>query len=104
MTPVFPSVTGVDGVALDPGLILYRVTEFIAAGIAVLGGAGWSEEERAGFAFAWSGLAGRRIVSWADPMRFFGVGGGHESAAAGVTSYVEVEDWGAVKSVTNLAM
>ncbi len=78
------------GVALDPVLMLYRVTEFIAAGIAVLRGAGWSEQERAGFAFAWTGLAGRKIVSWANPMRFFGVGEGYESVTPRVASYVEV--------------
>ncbi len=78
------------GVALDPVLMLYRVTEFIAAGIAVLRGVGWSEQERAGFAFKWTGLAGRKLVSWANPMRFFGVGEGYESVTPDVASYVEV--------------
>jgi len=71
-------------------LMLYRVTEFIAAGIAVLRGVGWSEQERAGFAFKWTGLAGRKLVSWANPMRFFGVGEGYESVTPDVASYVEV--------------
>lgn len=78
------------GVALDPVLMLYRVTEFIAAGISVLRGAGWSEHERAGFAFAWTGLAGRKIVSWANPMRFFGAGDGYKSVTPDAASYVEV--------------
>lgn len=78
------------GTVLDPVLMLYRVTEFIAAGIAVLRGAGWSEQDRAGFAFSWSGLSGRRIASWANPMRFFGVGEGYESLTPGAVSYVEV--------------
>lgn len=78
------------GVALDPVLMLYRVTEFIAAGVAVLRGAGWSEQDRAGFAFAWSGLAGRKIASWANPVRFFGVGEGYKSLTPGAVSYVEV--------------
>lgn len=78
------------GAALDPVLMLYRVTEFIAAGIAVLRGAGWSEEERAGFSFAWTGLAGRRIVSWANPMQSLSIGAAYESMTPGAVSYVEV--------------
>ncbi len=78
------------GVALDPVLMLYRVTEFIAAGIAVLRGAGWSEQDRAGFAFTWTGLAGRKLSSWANPMRFLGVGEGYESSTPVSMSYVEV--------------
>lgn len=78
------------GVALDPVLMLYRVTEFIAVGISVLRGAGWSEQDRAGFAFSWTGLAGRKIVSWANAMRFHGEGEGYKSLTPGAVSYVEV--------------
>jgi len=77
-------------VALDPVLMLYRVTEFIAAGISILRGLGWSEEDKAGFAFSWTGLAGRRVIPWANAMRFFGVGEGYESTTDEATSYVEV--------------
>ncbi len=77
-------------VALDPVLMLYRVTEFIAAGISALRGAGWNEADSAGFAFSWSGLNGRRLTSWANTMRFFGAGEGYQSHTAVANSYVEV--------------
>jgi len=78
------------GIALDPVLMLYRVTEFIAAGISVLRGAGWSEKDKAGFAFSWSGLQDRKIISWANAMRFYGAGEGYVSHTATAESFVEV--------------
>jgi len=75
---------------LDPLLMLYRVTEFIAAGISILRGAGWNEDEKAGFAFSWTGLNGRQIRSWVNPLRFFGVGEGYQSHTDAANSYVEV--------------
>lgn len=77
-------------IALDPVLMLYRVTEFIAAGLSVLRGAGWTEEEKAGFAFSWTGLNGRTITSWANPLRFYGAGEGYRSHSDVAKSYVEV--------------
>lgn len=78
------------GTALDPLLMLYRVAEFIAAGISVLRGAGWSEEDKAGFAFNWSGLQGRKILAWVNTLRFYGVGEGYVSQTANAESFVEV--------------
>lgn len=75
---------------LDPLLMLYRVTEFIAAGISIVRGAGWNEDEKAGFAFSWTGLNGRQIRSWVNPLRFFGVGEGYQSHTDAANSYVEV--------------
>lgn len=75
---------------LDPLLMLYRVTEFIAAGIGILRGAGWNEDEKAGFAFSWTGLNGRQIRSWVNALRFFGVGEGYQSHTDAAKSYVEV--------------
>lgn len=76
--------------AMDPLLMLYRVTEFIATGISILRGVGWKENEKAGFAFSWTGLSGRQIKSWVNSLRFFGVGEGYQSHTNAAKSYVEV--------------
>lgn len=78
------------GTALDPTLMVYRVAEVLAVGINIARAIGWSEEDKAGFSFEWSGLDGRRLVEWADPMRFFGGGGGGESNSKTVRSFVDI--------------
>jgi hypothetical protein len=70
--------------------MLYRVTEFIAAGIGILRGTGWNEDEKAGFAFSWTGLNGRQIKSWVNALRFFDVGEGYQSHTDAAKSYVAV--------------
>lgn len=77
------------GTALDAMLMTYRVTEAIAVGISMTRATGWSAEDRAGFAFRWTALEGRRVQSWANPLRSIGFGSG-ASATASVDAFVEV--------------
>jgi hypothetical protein len=75
---------------LDVVLMIYRIAEVLAVGVSIAKGAGWTEADRAGFAFDWTGLAGRRLGAWANPLRSFGVGGGGLSAMNEAKSFVEV--------------
>jgi hypothetical protein len=54
------------GRLLDPALMLYRVTEVFATGLAVAKATGWTTDAKVGFWFQWSGLAGRRLGAWAN--------------------------------------
>ena len=64
------------GTAIDRIIMIFRVAEAIAVGLAfckaALGCA--PETTTLGFAFKWSNLAGRQLTRWADP--FDNVGGG----------------------------
>lgn len=54
-------------IALDPILVLIRVAEVIAVGISearALGG----DDATLGFAFRWTGLKMRELISWANPL------------------------------------
>lgn len=55
---------------LDPSLMLYRVAEVIAVGLAFGKALGFDQEgTRLGFAFKWTGIANRHLVRWADTFR-----------------------------------
>jgi len=58
------------GTALDPLLVILRVAEAIAVGIAMVRSLLGSDEppRQLGFAFLWTGLSGRELISWANPM------------------------------------
>jgi hypothetical protein len=76
-------------VAPDPVIVIRRVTEVIAVGLAMAKALGWNDPEavRLGFVFRWTTLKGRRLESWADP--FSPLGGG--TARDGeTTSFVEI--------------
>lgn len=60
---------------MDVVLMIYRVIEAIAAGISVARAVGWDDEDKAGFAFEWSGLSGRATSTWANPLRMIGLEG-----------------------------
>jgi hypothetical protein len=67
---------------LDPTLVLRRVTEILAVGIAFGEALGWEEaQSRVGFAFQWTTLKGRRLMPWADPYAVIGGGVAHDDAA-----------------------
>jgi hypothetical protein len=54
--------------ALDPIVVIIRVGEHIAAGLAIVKALGWDPEStRLGFAFRWTKLRGRQLVPWANP-------------------------------------
>lgn len=68
------------GKALDPVIVILRVAEAIAVGLAFGRALGWdAEKTRLGFAFRWTKLRGRTLVAWANP-------------AVTVTSFGEAHD------------
>ena len=73
---------------LDPILVTMRVSEAIAVGIVEARALGWREDAKLGFAFRWTGIDGRRLSPWANPLVSIGaIDEAHESA---VQSFVEV--------------
>jgi hypothetical protein len=77
------------GTALDPILVLIRVPEAIAVGLAFAKALGWRKEDtRLGFAFRWTKLGKRELVSWANP--FAHVTGGHRAHDDEVTTFTEL--------------
>jgi hypothetical protein len=76
------------GTRLDPVLVIYRVTEAIAVGIAIAKGLGWPETARLGFLFRWQKLKGRRLDSWANPTIY--VPGGGPTQEDEITTFIEV--------------
>jgi hypothetical protein len=77
------------GTALDPILVLIRVAEAIAVGLAFAKGLGWKEEDtRLGFAFRWTKLRNRELASWANPL--VGVTGGKKAYDEEVTTFTEL--------------
>jgi len=74
---------------LDPLLVLRRVTEVLAVGIAVTKALGWdSRETRLGFAFRWTALKGRQLSPWVDPFATIGGGTAHDDDAE---TYTEID-------------
>jgi hypothetical protein len=76
------------GTRLDPVLVIYRVTEAIAVGIAIAKGLGWPETTRLGFLFRWQKLKDRRLDSWANPIIY--VPGGGPAQEDEITLFIEV--------------
>ena len=76
------------GVAMDAVLMLYRVAEVLAVGVSIGRAIGWPTEGKAAFAFRWTGLAGRKLSTWANPRRFISSGG--TSATGTVDGFTEV--------------
>lgn len=59
------------GAELDVILMVYRVFEVLATGLSVARSCGWKEDTaKAGYAFQWSGLKGRKLSSWANPLLY----------------------------------
>lgn len=77
------------GTRLDVALMIYRVTEVFAVGLAIAKSTGWAPDGTAGFNLRWSGLAGRSLGAWANPIDWDAVGSGtaHDVDAS---SFVEV--------------
>ena len=77
---------------LDPLLTASRVAEIIATGLDVLEGFDWGEEPKVGFAFEWSGLAGRKLQTWAQLSVFwFDPTGGAVALDSRAKGYVEMD-------------
>ena len=77
------------GTAMDVVLMIYRVAEVLAVGVSMARSLGWDPNATAGFAFRWSGLNGRQLCSWTNPLRWSG-GEGSQSRSGAAESYVEV--------------
>lgn len=58
------------GKYLDPGLMIYRVLETLAVGLAFAKAFERGEETTLTFAFRWSNLESRELDSWADRSRY----------------------------------
>jgi hypothetical protein len=76
------------GTRLDPVLMIYRVSEAIAVGIAVAKGLGWADTATLGFMFRWRKLKGRRLDSWANPVVY--VPGGGPTQQDEMTTFIDV--------------
>jgi hypothetical protein len=75
--------------ALDPVVVLIRVAEAIAVSLAFAKALGWKDDTtRLGFAFRWTKLSGRELVSWANPMIL--ITGGHRAHDNEVTTFTEL--------------
>jgi hypothetical protein len=72
---------------LDPILVIIRVAEAIAVGLAISNALELAPESRLGFMFRWKPLRGRRLTPWANP--WVSVSGGHADDNE-ATSFVEV--------------
>ena len=77
------------GTAMDIVLMIYRVAEVLAVGVSMARSLGWEPNSTVGFAFRWTGLEGRQLRSWVNPLGWYG-GEGSQSRSGTVDSYVEV--------------
>ena len=72
------------GKVMDPQLMIYRVAEVLAVGIAFAKALGWvPDQTQLGFAFRWQGLKGRTLTTWANPFSDLGnvyAGKAHDQA------------------------
>jgi schlafen family protein len=75
------------GSRFDPVLMIYRVSEAFAVGIAVAKGLGWGDSAKLGFNFRWRKLKGRRLDSWANPIVYVPGGPSQEDEIA---TFVEI--------------
>ena len=77
------------GKALDPIVVILRVAEAIAVGLAFAKALGWeTEKTRLGFAFRWTKLNGRALIAWANPaVTITSYGISHDEVA---TTFVEL--------------
>ncbi len=77
------------GTAIDPLVVIWRVAEAMAVGIAFAKGLGWAPQEtRLGFAFRWHNLKDRHLTVWSKPFYFDHLGGGRAEDDE-VSSFVE---------------
>ena len=64
------------GQVLDPMLMVLRVAEAMAVGVAFARALGWRPDQATlGFAFRWHKLKGRRLTAWANPYSTINEGG-----------------------------
>ena len=61
---------------LDVVLMIYRIAEVLAVGVSIAKSCGWPTEGSAGFGLRWSGLKGRSLGAWANPLNWDESGSG----------------------------
>lgn len=75
------------GTAVDPVLMILRVAEAMAVGIAFAKTLGWEPEQTTlGFAFRWHKLSGRQLSAWSRPFDFPDGGTAHDDE---ITTFTE---------------
>ena len=77
------------GVALDVELMIYRVAEVLAVGVSMARALGWNADDTGNFAFQWTGLKGRTLSSWVNPLRWIRPPAG-QSHSAEADAFVQV--------------
>jgi hypothetical protein len=76
------------GIVMDPIIVILRVAEAIAVGLAFAKALGWpTDTTRLGFAFRWTKLAGRDLTPWANPGVSINAGKAHDDE---VTTFIEL--------------
>jgi len=88
------------GTRFDPALMIYRVSEAFAVGIAIAKGLGWTEAATLGFMFRWRKLKGRRLDTWANPIIY--VPGGGPSQQDEVATFIAVPLTTALSAIPSL--
>ncbi len=79
------------GKVIDPLLMLYRVAEVIAVGLAIGKSLGFDQAKtKLGFSFRWEGLKGRQLRAWANPMTVGMLGSSSASRDDTITTYAEI--------------
>jgi hypothetical protein len=77
------------GTVIDPLIVIWRVTEAMAVGIAFAKGLNWAPQDTLlGFAFRWHNLKGRHLGVWSKPFYFDHLGGG-KAENDEISSFVE---------------
>jgi hypothetical protein len=77
------------GQVLDPMLMILRVAEAMAVGVAFARALGWPPDQATlGFAFRWHKLKGRRLTAWANPYSTINEGGiAHDDTIEGCVQF-----------------
>ncbi|MFZ2030810.1 MAG: hypothetical protein WAU68_10910 [Vitreimonas sp.] len=79
------------GKVIDPLLMLYRVAEVIAVGLAIGKALEFDQTKtQLGFSFRWEGLKGRQLGTWANPMTIGLIGSSSVAREDTLTTYAEI--------------
>jgi hypothetical protein len=89
------------GKYLDPFLMMYRVLEVLAVGLAFAKAFDRSEGTTLAFAFRWSNLQNRELNSWADPGRYISSHG--KAMGNEAEGYVEISADTPVEAIASYA-
>lgn len=88
------------GQRLDPVLMIYRMTEAIAVGIAAAQGLKWPDSAALGFMFRWRNLKGRRLDSWSNPAVY--IPGGGPAQQDEISTFISFPLWNRSSTIPDL--